>query len=212
MEQKKSHLVICIGRSYGSGGREVGRRVAQKLGIAFYDNELIAMAAEKAGVHPDIAAKSEERATNSLMFGISGGSMPMQPPAIGTFHIPLTDKMFFAQSEIIRSLAQEQDCVIIGRCADYVLRDYDNLLNVFIRADEETCIARCEKYYGLDAATARKQIRKVNQQRAGYYTYFSGNKWGSKDSYHMILDTGRFGVDGCADIIIAATQAKDTEE
>ena len=208
MEQQQSkHLVITIGRTYGSGGREIGRRVAQQLGIPFYDNELIAMAAEKAGVHPDIAAKSEEHATSGMLFGMPNGNLPIQAPSLGAMTTPLTDRVFFAQSDIIRGLADKEDCVIIGRCADYVLREYENVIKVFIHADAETCVARCVRYYGLDEATARKRIRKVDQQRAGYYTYYSGQKWGSKQSYDLLLDTGRFGVDGCAAIICAAAEA-----
>lgn len=203
MEQQ-SHRVITIGRQYGSGGREIGRRVASRLGCTFYDSELLKLAAERAGVHPEVAAGAEERPTNGLLYGASMSMGTVRGPSVGPLQTPLTDRLFFEQSAIIRHLAETEDCVIIGRCADYVLREHDNLLSTFIYADLETRVRRCVLYYGIDEATARTRIRQTDKRRASYYAYFSDKRWGSLGSYDLALDCGRFGVDGCAEILVRA--------
>lgn len=136
-----NHLIIAIGRQYGSGGREIGRRVANKLGIAFYDNELITLAAEHADMDPAVAAKSEERATSGFLFSSSAMAHGISP-SLSMYNAPLTERIFLAQTEVIRSLAAKEDCVIIGRCADYILHDEPGLLSVFVYADPETRVKR----------------------------------------------------------------------
>lgn len=200
-----AHRVITIGRQYGSGGREIGRRVAAALGCAFYDSELLTLAAQRAGLHPDIAAKAEERPTNGLLYTAPLGIGAARGAAAVPVQQPLTERLFFAQSAVIRQLAETEDCVIIGRCADYVLRGHENLLSVFVYADPETRLDRCERYYGIDRATAHARIRQIDKRRAGYYTCFADQPWGSAESYDLLLDCGRFGVDGCADIIVRAS-------
>lgn len=199
-----AHLVITIGRQYGSGGREIGRRVAAQLGCAFYDNELITLAAERAGIHPDIAAKAEERPTSGLLYSTPISMSASRVAPIGPVQTPLTDRVFFEQSAIIRHLAQTEDCVIIGRCADYVLREHENLLSTFIHAALEERVRRCVLYYGIDESTARSRIRQIDKQRAGYYAYFSDKRWGDLSNYDLSLSCARFGVDGCTEIIVRA--------
>ncbi len=199
------HRVITIGRQYGSGGREIGRRVAAALGCAFYDSELLTLAAKRAGLHPDIAAKAEERPTNGLLYTAPLGIGVARGAAVAPVQPPLTDRLFFAQSAVIRQLAQTEDCVIIGRCADYVLRGHENLISVFIYADLETRLDRCERYYGIDRATAHTRIKQIDKRRAAYYTCFADQPWGSAENYDLMLDCGRFGVEGCADIIVRAS-------
>lgn len=199
------HRVITIGRQYGSGGREIGRRVAAALNCAFYDNELLTLAAKRAGLHPDIAAKAEERPTSGLLYTAPLGIGAARGAAAAPVQPPLTDRLFFAQSAVIRQLAQTEDCVIIGRCADYVLRGHKNLLSVFIYADQETRIDRCERYYGIDRATAHARIKQIDKRRAGYYTCFADQPWGSAENYDLLLNCGRFGVEGCADVIVRAS-------
>ena len=198
-----NHLIIAIGRQYGSGGREIGRRVANRLGIAFYDNELITLAAEQANMDPAVAARSEERATSGFLFSPSAMAHGVSP-SLTIPNTPLTDRIFIAQTEVIRSLAAKEDCVIIGRCADYVLRDEPGLLSVFVYADTETRVKRCGLYYGLNESEARKAIRRIDRSRADYYNFFTGQKWGDPLSYDLAIDCGRFGAQGCADIIATA--------
>ncbi len=205
MEETKNRI-ITIGRQYGSGGREIGRRVAKRLGIAFYDKELLDLAAEKSGIHPDVIRQAEEQPTNSLLYSLVVGTANIKGAATGPLNVPLTDQVFFAQADIIRSLAEKGDCVMIGRCADYVLREYPGCLSVFIHADMQTKVQRCLKYYGIDEATARERIRKIDKRRANYYNYFTDKTWGNTNSYDMSLDCGRFGVDGCAELIAQAAR------
>jgi len=198
-----AHTIITIGRQYGSGGREIGKRVAASLGCAFYDNELLALAAERASLHPDIAAAAEERPTSGLLYGAHIG---VRGASAGVSHTPLGDRLFHAQSEIIRQIADAEDCVIIGRCADYILRGHEGLLSAFVYADTDTRIARCLRYYGIDEETARQRIKKIDRQRAGYYTCYSDKPWGDPSGYDLMLDCGRFGADGCAELIIEASR------
>lgn len=202
--ETQPHHVIAIGRQYGSGGREIGRRVAARLGYSFYDNELLTLAAEHAGLDPEVAAQAEERPTNGLLYNAPLGLGAARGTAAGMVQTPLTDRLFLAQSAVIRQLAQTEDCVIIGRCADYVLRGQAGLVTAFIHADLETRVQRCVRYYGIDEATARSRIRQIDRQRAGYYAYFSDKRWGSYDAYDLMLDCGRFGVDGCAELLARA--------
>ncbi len=200
----QGNRIIAIGRQYGSGGHEIGRRVASRLGYGFYDKELLNMAAEKAGLHPDVVRQSEEHRTNSLLYSVVMGHTSPRGVAPGPMNLPITDQVFLVQSQIIQELAKKENCVIIGRCADYVLRDNPGMLSVFIHADFDVKVERCKQYYGIDEQEARDRIKKNDKRRANYHNFFADRPWGNIDSYHIALDTGVFGVDGCVDLIVQA--------
>ena len=195
-----NNLAITIARQYGSGGREIGVRVAELLGIKSYDKELITMAAQKSGLSPETVGKADERATSSLLYTLAMGSSSYGSAAIG-YDVPVNDKLFITQSEIIKGLVEESDCVIIGRCGDYVLRNHPKTISVFIYADVESRIQRVMNRHSLSEAEARELVKKTDKRRVNYYNFYTGRKWGKFDHYSASLDSGLLGIEGTARII-----------
>lgn len=193
--------IITISRQYGSGGREIGARLAEKLGIPFYDNELIDRAAKESGFSVAAFEKVETKATNSLLYSISMGMNTYGNHEMGYANLSLDDKIYLAQSKVIQKVALEGPCVIVGRCADYVLRDYDNVVNLFIWAGIESRIDRAVKFYDLPEKNAEDAILKKDKQRANYYSYHSGEKWGRVENYHLSVKSDYRGVEATVDLL-----------
>lgn len=192
------NTVITIARQYGSGGREVGMRLAEVLGIKSYDRELITMAAQKSGMSSEILNHADEKATNSLLYTLALGSSYYGAASIGT-DVPINDKLFITQSQIIRDLAAEGPCIIIGRCSDYVLRTNLARFSVFIYAPIEARIRRViERGAAKTEKEARDLISRTDKRRINYYNYYTGRKWGSPDNYNMMLDSSFLGIEGSA--------------
>ena len=194
------HLVITIARQYGSNGREIGIRVAELLGINFYDKELITMASQKTGISADVINNIDEKATNSLLYTLALSSSSHGDISAG-FNMPVNDKLFVAQSEIIRELANENDCVIIGRCGDYVLRSHKRLVSIFIYADLETRIKRIMERHNISYDEAKERVAKTDKRRINYYNFYTGRKWGKYDHYNLSLNSGMLGVEATAQLI-----------
>ncbi|MGM9860594.1 MAG: AAA family ATPase [Muribaculaceae bacterium] len=200
---EQSKYVITIGRSFGAGGRALGKMLAEKLGIAYYDKELLGEAAEKAGLSKSLFERNDERAP-----GILGGlaSLSIGYSAISWYTSPggtTADTVYKAQSEFIRRVASEGPCVIVGRTADYILRDYPNVFNIFLHAPEDSCIARIlSRNDCCDEERARAALRRTNKLRAEYYNYYTDRHWGQADSYHLTVDSSTMPMDTLADFII----------
>ena len=195
-------FVITIGREYGSGGRFIARKLAEKLGVAFYDNELLLKASEVSGLSKNIMESYDEKVD-----GIFSGIFP-------STYIPeasLGSRVFIAQFETIKKLAAEESCVIVGRCADYVLRDQKNVLNVFITAPNDEKVKRAVKYYGLPEDKAYDTIKKMNKKRANYYNFYTDKKWSSADSYDLCINS-TVGIDTVVDVIIKYLEGKLKED
>lgn len=185
--------VITVGREYGSGGRFIAKRVAEKLGIQFYDRELIQLAAEKTGLSPEFVKQAEEKRSSGFLYDLY---YPTQT-------LPLHDQVFIAQSNIIRKIAGEGPCVIVGRCSDYVLAKMSGCLHVFIHAPMEERIARARAYYGAegDDRAIEDEIRRRDKDRASYYNNFTMSKWGAASNYHTTISSS-IGIEDAADAII----------
>ena len=192
--------VITIARQYGSGGREIALKVAEILGIKAYGKELIELAAEKSGYHPEMLKKVDERAAGSLLYSLAMGSAVTGGLA-GHYDIPMNDKLFIVQNEIIKELAEKEQCVIIGRCGDYALRDFPNKITVFIHADMDSRIERIMKINNVSCDEAEGLIEKEDKRRANYYNFYTGKKWGSIEQYTLTLNSSVVGVDESAKII-----------
>ncbi len=203
-----SGSVITISRQYGSGGRFVGRKLAEKLGIPFYDNELISMAAKESGFAESLFENAEKNTTYSLLYSLSmfGNSTG------GMYGLPLSDKVFLIQSDIIKKVASEGPCVIVGRCADYVLRERHDVVHFFFHSDMDSRIARAMKYYGLEEKKAKEAIEKTDKKRAAYYNYYTGERWGEIKNYHMAINTDAIGIDNCVDILAKYVHSFNSEE
>ena len=202
------HIIITIGRQFGSGGRYVGRLLAEKLGLPFYDKELLSEAAKNSGICEEIFEEHDEKPTRSLLFSLVTG---MQHHTAGAFYMdmPLNHKIFLAQFDAIRRIAEEGSCVIVGRCADYVLRENPNAVSVFVKADMPSKIDRAVKYYGIEADKAEERIRKADKQRASYYNYYATATWGDVDNYDLVVDTGVLGVEGAVELITKFLELRD---
>ena len=192
--------IITISRQYGSGGRFIGRKLAEALDIPFYDKELITMSAEESGMSKEIFEKADEKAANSLLYTLSMNAYLLHGMA-GVPDLPLNDKVFLVQSEVIRKLAAKGPCVIVGRCADYVLRENPNCINVYIYSDMEDRVSRATTYYNLSADRAQEQIQKTDKKRAAYYNFYTNLKWGRAENYDLSLNSAKIGVDGCVEVI-----------
>ena len=206
-------VVITIARQYGSGGREIGERVAELLGIPNYDKELLQLAvAEDETLNEVDASQVDERATNSLLYTLAMGPN-VYSAAHGMAHTPpLNDRLFAKQTEIIRNAAEQGSCVLVGRCADYILREEEARLSVFIYADVEARKARVAERHGVTPTTALEMINKADRRRSVYYNFYTGRKWGRYDNYHLALDSAALGIDGTAEVIAQMARLKMQED
>jgi cytidylate kinase len=194
--------IITISRQFGSGGREIGTKLADKLGIPYYDNEIISRAAKDSGFSEKAFENAEKKATNSLLYSIAMGMSAYGNPDIGFTQLSLDDQLYIAQSKVIRKVADEGPCVIVGRCADYVLNDRDNVVNVFIWADLEYRKRRAVKLYHLKENKVEEELLKTDKQRANYYNYHANEKWGKAENYHLSIRSDYLGIDYCVECIL----------
>lgn len=202
----KSKLVITIGRQYGSGGRIVGTKLAKALGINFYDNEILQMTAEKSAVGEQYFRLADEKAGNNLLRRIVGrmSKNPLEEPKVeGDVTSP--DNLFKFQSAVIRQLAEEESCVIVGRCADYVLEaaGKEDLVKVFVYADTATCIRRTKEVDDIvDTKEALDRLNKITKQRREYHKYYTGKDWEDMRSYDLSINASKLGLDQVVELII----------
>ncbi|MBQ7671370.1 MAG: cytidylate kinase-like family protein [Clostridia bacterium] len=199
-------LVITIGRQYGSGGRDVGHKVAEMIGSKCYDQDLIVMAAKKSGISEEALARADEQASSSLLYTLAMGASMIYTNTT-PMAVPINDALFIAQSEIIRELSETENCVIVGRCADYILKDHEKLVKVFVQGDMPERIARIMERAGIPESEAKDRIAKKDKKRANYYNYYTGGKWGKPDNYNLIVSTSKIGVDGAAKLIYEYAKA-----
>lgn len=200
----KAYPTITISRQYGSGGRKIGKLVAEKLGIPFYDKELIALAAKKSGISEELFEKVDEHAAGSLLYSMVLGSYDFGAFSAGTPNLPLNDKLFLIQSDLIKEAVKKGPCVIIGRCANYILQDVPRCLNIFIHAQKEVRIKRIVEEYGEPEKTAAAHLAKQDKIRASYYNFYTNEAWSAPDNYHLSLNSGKFGIDACVALICDA--------
>ncbi len=203
-------MVITIGRQFGSGGRAIGRAVAEKLGIPFYDKEIIKHIAQKSGLSREILDDYDERPTNSFLYSLSLGAYTYGGNVAGVMEMPMSDKIFVIQSDVIKNLAKQGPCVIVGRCAESVLKDEVDFLSVFIHTDMENRIQRVSEYDGISRAAASDLIRKTDKKRASYHNYYSELKWGAATSYDLCINS-KIGIENAAKLIVDSVSMKKAD-
>jgi len=196
--------IITIGRQFGSGGRELGRILAEKLHIPFYDKELLLQAAQNAGVNPDYFVNNDERVprfiNGAIPFAFGVNAMPWYA---GTSSIS-DDSIYRTQSDFIHHVAEQSSCIIVGRSADYVLRDMPNVISVFVHAPIEECVRRIvSRNESTDKSTARRLAERNNKLRANYYNFYTDKRWGDAASYDLTFDSSLLPMDEIADLVIA---------
>lgn len=198
-----ANKIYTIGREFGSGGREVGEKLAAKLGIKLYDKELLQQAAKDSGFCEEIFENHDEKPTNSFLYSLVMDTYSVSGYSAAPFlDMPLNHKVFLAQFETIKKIAEKESCVIVGRCADYALSDNPNCINVFIHADLDVRIKNVSRNLNITENKARDIINKTDKQRASYYNYYTSKKWGDSKSYNLSLDAGKLGTDNCVEMIL----------
>lgn len=197
-----SKRIITITRQYGSGGHDIGNSLAKALGIGFYDKELISLAAKESGIAPEVFEKADEKPANSLLYSLSVGlynygnglSSPMDD-------LPVNDKLYLLQHRIIKEKAETESFVIVGRCADYILKEYPGVVKVFIYADIDSRIRRAIARHDIEPARAKQAIIKTDKNRANYYSFYSGQKWGQVENYDLCINTTKLDTDQAVKLI-----------
>ena len=200
----KGYRYVTIEREYASGGAQVGRLVGQALGMPVYGREILEMAAQEGGTTPEYMEHLEETDTNSLLYSLvamaktTQGQLPQ---------ISQTDQLNLLESQIIQRLAQEGPCVLVSRCAGWVLRERQDVLQVFVHADRETRLRRAQEEYGVSPDKAPAVLHRYDHRRSNFYHANTGRSWSRREGYHLVLDSGLLGVELCARIVEGAVRA-----
>ena len=194
--------IITITRQYGSGGHDIGKLLSERLGIPFYDKELISLAAKKSGVSPEVFAQADERMSNSLLYTLSTGLYNYGNGFSAMGDLPMNDRLYILQHKIIKEKAEKEVFVVVGRCADYILKEYDNVVRVFVYADLDVRARRAVERQDIEASRARQAVSKVDKNRANYYSFYSGQQWGAPENYDLCLNSTKLSVEQAADLII----------
>lgn len=206
-----ANKIYTIGREFGSGGKQVGEKLAERLGIKIYDKELLQQAAKDSGFCEEIFENHDEKPTNSFLYSLVMDTYSVSGYSAAPFlDMPLNHKVFLAQFETIKKIAENESCVIVGRCADYALAENPDCINVFIHADMDVRIRNIAKKLNVTDNKARDIINKTDKQRASYYNYYTSKKWGDSKSYNLSLDAGKLGIDNCVEMILKYRELMDT--
>lgn len=198
---KEKNIVITIARQYGSGGKTIGEMLANELGIHYYDKELSKLASDTSGINEAMFVNADENKKNIPIFKSSKSAYhgEVLPPESADF--TSDDNLFNYQAKVIKELAEKESCVIIGRCADFVLKDYDNVLSVFVHAPHDFCMEQAAKKHSMSTKDLEKLIARIDKHRADYYKYYTGNEWTDARNYDLCLNSSRLGFDRCVEEI-----------
>jgi cytidylate kinase len=194
------NCVITISREFGSRGQTIGEQLAGELGFAFYDKSLIHLAVGKSGLDPLTIEKAEEEAANKFLFNLAIGGYA-SAGVFAPLSVPLSDQVFFAQSRVIEEIAEQGSCVIIGRCANYVLRNHPGRVSVFVCGEREDRVRWVMEEYGVTEAEAEARVARLDKGRANYHEHYTEQKWGFAKIYHLAVNTSFTGIDGAVRII-----------
>lgn len=200
------NTIITIGRQFGSAGREIGEKVAEHFQIKCYDKELLTRAAKESGYCEEMLESHDERPTSSFLYNLVMDTYSFGYNTSSYVDMPISHKIFLAQFDTIKKIAQEGPCVIVGRCADYALSDYDNCIHLFIYGEEDVKKKRIMEKYNLSEQKAKDMMVKKDKQRQSYYNYYSSKKWGRADSYDLCINSSLLGFDGTVKLIIQAIE------
>ena len=197
-----SKTVITIARGFGSGGKTVGKMLAQKLNLDFYDNELLQLASEESGINIELFGKADEKVKTGLFkrYNRSYGEYVLSP---NSADFVSSDNLFNYQAKIMKDLAERGDCVIIGRCGNYILKDDPNVIKLYLYADLETSLDRVTELYGMKPSEAKRTIEKIDKSRAAYYEYYTGKNWHDLSNYDLCINTSGISFENAVEIILA---------
>lgn len=202
------NYVITIARGYGSGGRTIGKKLAQELGIPYYDRELLRLASDESGINEALFGKADEKVKNTLLFKSARSVYQGEviPPDREGFIS--NENLFNYQAKVLKDLATKESFVAIGRCADYVLKDVENVVRIFVHAPLETCIETMKTMSSLPEKEIEKNILRIDKERAEYYTHYTGRRWDDAGNYDLCLNSKDLGFDKCVEIVKAYMDIK----
>lgn len=195
-------ILVTIAREYGSGGSAIGRRLAEKLGCPFYDKELLTLAARESGIKEDLFQQADEKPSGRFWEAMATGAGSFGNRHVALGELPMNDRLFLIQSDIIRKVAAQGSCVIVGRCADHILRDEPDSLRFFIHAGVESRLERIVNRYHVPGGEARAAMERIDRERAAYYAHHTQGKWGKAENYHLSVDSSVLGIDGTAELLL----------
>lgn len=202
----KKNRIITISREYGSAGGEIGRLLAEKLGVPCYDKDYILKTVESSGLSTDFLEEEENRFISSLLFSLATGGYRHSTDRL------MADQVYLAESNALHEVARQGPCVIIGRCADYVLKNEFDVVSVFVYADPAERARRVAEEYGVEPRRADTVMREKDRTRARHYEYYTGRNWGDRVNYHLCVNSGKFGIDGAVRLIADALAQTESEE
>ena len=208
---EKTNTIITIGREFGSAGREIGYKIADDFGIKLYDKEMLNRAAKESGICEELFEAHDEKPTNSFLYSLVMDTYSLGYSSGSYTDMPINHKVFLAQFDAIKKIASEGPCILVGRCADYALEEFDNVLTVFIHAKMEARIRRIARIYNLTDAKAKEMIQKTDKQRSSYYNYYTNKKWSDAESYDVCLDSSVLGIEGTAEAIKQLVAIKECD-
>ena len=194
MSDKK--LIITIGRQFGSGGREIGIALAKELGIKFYDKEMLKRAAKESGLCEELFESHDEKPTNSFLYSLVMDTYSLGFSTGSFSDMPINHKVFLAQFDTIKKIASEESCVMVGRCADYALEEFDNVINIFVYADLDKRIEKIANELNVSKQKAKDIVTKNDKRRASYYNYYTNKEWGAANSYDLCINSSKIGIEG----------------
>ncbi|MBP5310919.1 MAG: cytidylate kinase-like family protein [Lachnospiraceae bacterium] len=200
------NTIITIGRQAGSGGREIGEKLAKHFGIPFFDRELLSRAAKESGFCEEMIQMHDEKPTNSFLYNLVMDTYSFGYNTSTFVDMPISHKVFLAQFDTVKKIADEGPCVIVGRCADYALSDYDNVLKLFIYGNDEDRCKRLMNRFKLEEKEATDLMNKTDKRRASYYNYYSSKKWGHAESYDLCINSSLLGIDKTVNLIVQAVE------
>ena len=206
-----TNTIITIGRQFGSAGREIGRVIAKHLDIKLYDKEMLNRAAQESGLCKELFETHDEKPTNSFLYSLVMDTYSLGSSSGSYTDMPINHKVFLAQFDAIKKIADEGPCILVGRCADYALEEYDNVLSIFIHADLDARVRRIARIYDLTDAKAKELIVKTDKKRSSYYNYYSNKRWGDVNSYDMCLNSSMLGIEGTAEAIEKLVELKERD-
>ncbi|MCD8370311.1 MAG: cytidylate kinase-like family protein [Clostridiales bacterium] len=207
--ERRIIMIITIGRQYGSGGREIGKKLGEELGLHCYDKEILRMNSDESGIKESYFHLADERAGNKLLYRIVSSLIPEQgAPSFGS-DLVKADNLFRFQSAVIRRLAAEESCIFIGRCAEYVLEGTENLVRIYLYASMEARWRRIVDKGLYDEKNAVKQIARIDKERRDYHQYYTGKRWDAPENYDLMLNTSDLGVDGTVRVILGYLRDRD---
>ena len=207
----KTNTIITIGRQFGSAGREIGYRLSKELDIKLYDKEMLDRAAKESGICQELFESHDEKPTNSFLYSLVMDTYSLGYSSGSYSDMPINHKIFLAQFDAIKKIADEGPCILVGRCSDYALEEYDNVLSLFIYADLDARIRRIARIYDLTDAKAKEMIVKTDKKRASYYNYYSNKRWSDADSYDVCLSSSVLGIDGAVEAIKKLVEIKEND-